>query len=261
MTHGIRSKLIGPLLERLGSKKEIKVIVDKDEKGIWGNAMDAWRSYDEDATHHMVLQDDILVCEDFVDAAEYLTGIISSIDQGGCLSFCDSLHRETRDARRLGLSWVKTNQVRHGQALVQPVSQIEDFINWAEWNVRPQYYHDDGRLEIYLTVHGKHIYHTVPSIVEHDDVGSVVNQVKGKSKKGAPYRAASFIGENEKALDKEWDAEFLYSFARMDTQKRWAIGIIPERTPDMTNRIFHLPGGHLHYDEVMAQARKGRGLI
>ena len=271
-SHPSRAERLQQTLGLLGDDVKIKVIIDEKTEGIWRTAMRAWRSYDSDATHHLVLQDDIIPCRNFLTSVPY---IISDLPQDASVSFCDNI-QSIKYAIKTGRSWVVSTQVRHAQALIQPVGQIEDWIQWSEWNVRPSYYHDDGRLEIYLVKHNRRIWHTVPSLVSHDDNGSVYryltkNETKPEGK--APYVEYKFIGVDTDPLSINWDVQDNYVGnltrpSRLKMPERWAVGEIEfddrnsQQAMMYTNsRIWNEDVFTRTYEEDMAIARKERGLI
>lgn len=271
-SHPTRQERLEQTLEMLGDDVEVKVIIDHDTEGIWKTAMRAWRSHDEDATHHLVLQDDIIPCSNFLKS---IPEIISGLSPLFAVSFCDNIP-SMKQAERTDRRWIASSKVRHAQALLQPVPQIEEFIQWSEWNVRPSYYHDDGRLEMYLYNHGKFIWHTFPSLVAHDDDGSVYRFVtKGETKPdGKPaYSEYKFIGHDADPRELDWTFGRRAYTGRtkphggLKRAERWALGefeypeSIWESMKVVNHRIWNDESLSTPYEETMARARRERGLI
>ena len=60
-------------------------------------------------------------------------------------------------AENAGYHWVTSTKVRHGQCFGSAHLRINDFRAFSDWFVRPDYDHDDGRLEMFLYKHKSHV--------------------------------------------------------------------------------------------------------
>lgn len=67
MTHPKREQLAEKLAENVFNETKVypKVLVDSDSKGHVFNGKRAWLSYEDSASHHLVLEDDIRLCKGF----------------------------------------------------------------------------------------------------------------------------------------------------------------------------------------------------
>ena len=270
-SHPVRSQKLQRTLQLLGDSVPIEVILDKQSEGIWPTAMRAWRAYAPDATHHLVLQDDIIPCRDFLQS---IPSIIRHLSKDASVSFCDNVPA-MHYALKTNRLWVYSQQVRHAQALLQPVTQIEPFILWSEWNVRPSYYHDDGRLEMYLHSIGKKMWHTAPSLVSHDDDGSVYRRItkgEGKPDYKEVYAEHAFIGHDVDPLSLDWslDKGFVGSLSTEELRlaEKWAIGELEIEAPKLQRSLKHMNSRIWNdeslgetYEETMQRTRRERGLI
>lgn len=139
----------------------VKLSIDYDSKGVWWNSQRSWRMYDEEATHHLVMQDDVQPCENFIAGAE------EAIDYNwnNIISFFN-VYKKADEAVERGDSWFTTAKV-WGQAIVLPTHWIEPYLEWSEEYIREGYKHDDVRLTVFGMVNNKRIWQTVPSLVEH----------------------------------------------------------------------------------------------
>lgn len=255
MTHPSRIAQLESLKNQIGDQIDYQIFIDDQNLGIWENAKRAWRAYDSQSDYHMVLQDDILLSKNFFSVAKRL---IANVLPGDSISFCDSLNSEMALAEQSGYHWVTSTKVRHGQCLVQPVSQIENFIHFCDWFIRPDYDHDDGRLEMFLFKHKKAMWHSVPSLVEHDDKGSV-----GANIKSEPYLGYKFIGQNNEADPKDWGSNHVgFRPASLRMVDKWAIGEInithPEDFPG--HEMFTKQTATIPYEIIIEQARIDRGV-
>jgi len=69
MTHPARAGLIPQLVKRLGPRTPRQIISDVTSQGVWRTARRAWEAAPRHATHHLVLQDDVVPCRKFYQAA------------------------------------------------------------------------------------------------------------------------------------------------------------------------------------------------
>lgn len=257
MTHPSRTAQLESLKEQIGDQIEYNVFVDDQNLGLWENAKRAWKAYDPEADYHMVLQDDVILSKNFFSVVRR---ILPGVFTGDSISFCDSLPSEMAIAENAGYHWVTSTKVRHGQCLVQPISQINDFVHFSDWFVRPDYDHDDGRLEMFLYKHKRAMWHSIPSLVEHDDHGSVGGEL---SEELGPYIGYKFIGKDSEADPKMWGSNHVgFRPASLRLIDRWALGEIDivnqEDFPN--NEMLSKPTVTIPYKEIIEQARIDRGV-
>jgi hypothetical protein len=117
--------------------------------------------YKEDATHHLVLQDDISFCADFLVTAERC----ASLRPQNPLSFY--LPRPIVDrAADAGIRWVSTGKFQYAQAVLMPVSMVRTFLIWSETIVQPRLF-DDERQHMFFHTIKRRAYTPVPLLVDH----------------------------------------------------------------------------------------------
>ncbi len=59
--HPARDRLVVQLLDKLDrGDRDVTVCVDRDLEGVWANSRKSWLSASENATHHLVMEDDVL---------------------------------------------------------------------------------------------------------------------------------------------------------------------------------------------------------
>jgi len=266
MAHHTRQDNLKNVVEALTQQgvpeSDINTIIDYDSEGIWATAMKAWLSH-SDFPHHLVLQDDIVISKDFISI---VNSVLQTVDDNFAASFCDKLHNMKRVYSQ-NKHWLATTQVRHAQALLLPVSWIEDWLTWSEWNVRPEYYHDDGRLEMWLKHTNQVIHHSVPSLIEHKDSGSVFTQAQGKDKISIPYSCWKFI-EDDDRQEYTWDVKptnvYKYRYVHNNNEQLFALGYdMPLQILEQgstNSRILNFESISTPYEEIMKHARKERGL-
>lgn len=139
----------------------MNVVEDHDRAGIWPTAQKAWRS--ARGSHHLVLQDDVELCDGFV---QHATDAIKA-NPDAAISFFMFAGKAHTQAREAGLSWVIAEGHITAQALCLPSAWITPWLTWCRDRMRMDFRHDDVRLQLWLYEQGKPIWFTVPCLVEH----------------------------------------------------------------------------------------------
>lgn len=170
---------------------EATVVEDCDREGIWTIAKRGWRTHSAGATHHLLLQDDAILCNNFIEGVKRA---IASRPNSPISLF--ARHSEIEKATARGENWA-TMYHPTGLALILPVNLIEEFISWADINFAASYQHDDERFHCWAIHVGNPTRFTVPSLVEHQHFKSTAGNPSTER------RAKSFIG-NRSPLDIKW---------------------------------------------------------
>lgn len=198
MAHPSRRDLIPPLTARLGSP--LSVVWDEG-RGEWDTGRRTILSYDPDATHHLVAQDDAIPCRDVETALERIVEEVDpdvvSLYAGRPRPYPGIVSTRIRIARELGHSYFRWRGPIWGVAVLLRTSLIEEMISWCDANPVPRAY--DARLTRYL-YHVLQVtcWYTVPSLVDHRDLPSLLGQ------KRQDRRAWDFIGEEGSATSVDW---------------------------------------------------------
>ena len=167
MTHPQRLGAGMELAEGLG----VPANVDWDRKGPWHNARQCWLTSPFGATHRLVIQDDAIPCEGFLDAARRAI----KAKPEAILCFYTGRADMTRAAEVDGCSWLALDTLIWGLGLCMPVAWAREFVAWADANIDPAWIADDMRVLLWALVKGRPIYCTVPSLLQHDQgVESIV---------------------------------------------------------------------------------------
>lgn len=172
-----------------------QVTVDSG-KGLWPNHWRSWASgmMASGATHHMVMEDDLTLCEDFIEGVREA---ISWAPHGPISIY--SNRKVIEECRRVGSSWARVEDGMWGQALILPTEQVTEFIRWDREYLRPDAFAYDTRLVMWSLSTGKGIWCTVPSLVDHAGAAS---STIGYS--DARRISRWFIGEDVSALSVDW---------------------------------------------------------
>jgi hypothetical protein len=137
------------------------VVLD-DTHDIWGNFKAAAQDRANGATHHLVLQDDITLCDGFI---EHVMGAISAKPDVP-ITFYNSRKVVTR-AREKGKSWATMRNPINELAFCFPVPMIDPMITWCDANLDASIKWADSRMSTYFLSHNLLMWITCPSLVEH----------------------------------------------------------------------------------------------
>lgn len=217
---GDRRANVAALIRQMGGPTRLnedtlhwEVTQDLDHLGPWRTARRALiSSYKAQATHHILLQDDVILCDDFVPAVKELI----ELRPDAALSLftprpvvLDAKRRNTRWLRMPGGAWM--------QALVLPSPWIPEFIKWADTHVPPTYPHDDHRLSLWIMEFHKPSYGVAPTLADHGRLDSALGHTTRLYSKW-------FIGEKVSALSVDWSvglANPVTSPAPHSLKRRW----------------------------------------
>lgn len=204
MTVPEREDLIGPLLSALDVEPHA-IIEDRDGDGLWPTARRAWESHNPLATHHLVLQDDVVPVPHLIVGCEQMLDCSPGPDKSVVSLF--GIKKVLKDAYAEGYSFLCGTGISWAQGLILPTPVIGEFLAWCDEFVRPDYKWDDARLSLFCLNMGYPVYTTIPCLLEHLDVPSTVGNPRlagGQHER----RAAVFTGES--ALSIKWKAPALH---------------------------------------------------
>ncbi len=192
---------VAKMLTKLDSKggRRIPTVVDRHHDGIWQNARRAWLDYEPRATHHLVLQDDLLLCDELLDGVEQA---LCHVPLGDFVSLF-SQSKRAKDIYDTGkTSWIKAKDFG-GVALVLPTEAIDKAIRWSDRCLKPDLDKDDVRLFMWMQRADRWCWITSPSLVEHIGTGNSTRKGVSRTKIIRDSRG-TFIGENECATCIDW---------------------------------------------------------
>lgn len=142
------------------------VVADVNQRGyagIWPTMGAAMASIGHGATHHLVMQDDVLACRNYLRAVHMLIGRRPD-DIIQLFSMRTTLIDTVRE--RGNNWWTCTGNV-YTQAMVWPVDVVRDFLRWERAHIDPRFPNDDQRISMYNLFHNRKIWCTTPCLVEH----------------------------------------------------------------------------------------------
>lgn len=181
-----------------------QVFVDEQRRGPWFGWRGAWGCRAPNATHHVVLQDDIQFCADLPMTLAKLAAARPNDVVSGFLP-----RRSVEKAAAQGLRWVATRRFLWAQCVLLPTSLGEEALRWIDARegteaAREWRHHDDVRLADFLTAQNRAVFVAVPHPVEH--IGDAIGgSTMGHNQAPARRRARVWLGEEARGAHLEWN--------------------------------------------------------
>lgn len=164
------------LVRRLRSQfPYIQVIRDLEMAGPWATALKAMRRIAPGATHHMVIQDHAYMPDGAPDA------LIRAISARPA-SFIVPYAIRSELAAYPGC-WAQMRGA-WGTAAAAPVELWDEYRRWAmEWTAQSPSKNDDRRLEAWMAATGRVASVTIPSLVTHTGVTSLLGHPRHRTRR------------------------------------------------------------------------------
>ena len=226
MAHRDREAMVDDLLSRLD--RDVPVVWDtiNDRHDTGARAMGA---FDPQATHHLVLQDDVLPCRDLIAGVERAMesvpkGCPASFYTGAVRPFKTEVDRAVNRARQRSISWVSMQGIYWGPAVVLPTADIPTMLRWYQ-TAGSKVTNYDRRMSAWYSLRQTDVWYSRPSLVDHRGVLSLAGHPGGNR------HAHGFIGEDASALDITWGtrATTIPRTAAMDDARQQAAQIAKQR--------------------------------
>lgn len=192
MTHPSRLTSATALAERL-AEPAVRVVVDpfpNHPPATLRTSVEAWAAHSPDATHHLVVQDDALPVDGFLDLARAAADTHDSCAVAHYAEWASRNGSAVRMAAAVGARSVEAvPDYVPCQALSLPRAAAEEYVAFGRAWPDPQE-PDDVVLLRYTEDIGLPVRITVPNLVAHDQLPSLVgNHIKGER------NSACFTGE------------------------------------------------------------------
>ena len=201
MAHPKREKWIPRLVDAIDA--DVEVVWDR-HNDRWDTGRRSLLAYDPAATHHLVVQDDAIVCRDLVAGIE--KAVLHSGDRpvglymGRILRPGSELDVAYRKAEQTRSPWVKMKGPWWGVGIVIPTAHIDALVAWGDG--RGDIANYDKRISRWYEQRGVVCWYTRPSLVEHRHGGKNPSLIEGRT--GRNRHAHRFIGKGQSALDVDW---------------------------------------------------------
>lgn len=197
MAHPSRKDFIPCIFDKLG--REVPVAWDRINNR-WDTGRRAWELHDPAASHHLVLQDDVLLSKDLLTA---LPKVVAAIPDQPISLFVRHKRRWNplvlKCQRRPRVRWLILQRLNWGPAVLLPVQDIAPMLAWVEANCHMPNY--DVRIGYWYLTQNRPVYYTMPSLVDHRIEGdSLVWNLKSQEGR----HAAHFIGQDVCGADLDW---------------------------------------------------------
>ena len=158
-----RASLVNVLRKKIAN---LKVIEDTNREGVWQTAKRSWLSaFNTNSTHHLVVQDDIEVCNGFMAD---LPHVISALPDKPIYLFT-TRNSVLEAAQNKDSHWVRQYGALSGCGVILPKWMIKEWFEWLptvipdDWEPNV----DDSRLALFLLSRKESAWITIPTLVEH----------------------------------------------------------------------------------------------
>ena len=180
--------------------EDFNIIQDWKQKGVWATAKTCWvAGMLSKSTHHMIIQDDVIICNDFLPATLKCIETFSESPIGLYAN-----RKICEEAREKDYRWVQIPDGVWGQGIILPKNLIQQFLEWEHKHIKAEFKFDDSRLAMFLVEKKIPVMCPMPSLIEHDGAERSIIGISNKNKVARWYVA------NKSYLDYNWaDNKFL----------------------------------------------------
>jgi len=194
MAHKEREHYLPDIFKSLGFECPVSWDINGNR---WDTGARAWRMYDPESSHHLVLQDDAIVPQGLLSAIERAVEKVP--DKPISLFYRNKerydLNMMADAAHKQGCSWVVLNRLNWGVAILLPVKHIDPMLKWVENNCYINNY--DLRIALYYLHKNMPVYYTLPSLVDHRTDGTSITDPAFRIPGSQRHRYARyFIGDS-----------------------------------------------------------------
>ena len=195
-----RERQLDFLLHSLQTDKphNVKVTIINDDVSCWNGCRKALNCK---ADYICVLQDDVLVCKDFLPTIERLVKLVT--DKPITLFTPLEMANTARTWQR---SWMTIKLWFYAQGYIMPRDLAKDFLDFAERHTNKRNI-DDEKLAIWVWKRDLRVWATMPSLVEHIGWGTTTIRTRNYDEYYKIDRrvAKYFIGYEKSGLDIDWE--------------------------------------------------------
>lgn len=204
MAHPKREPMVDELLGWLD--RPATVVWDRinDRHDTGARAMEA---FDPDCTHHLVVQDDVVPCQDLIAGAEQaLDSVPDNTPASLYIGKVRPFRREVeRAVHRAGdqASWIVMQGIYWGPGIIVPTHMIEALLAWFRSPAGGKVENYDRRISTWFRHHGGNpgCWYTWPSLLDHRGAQSLVRD------SDAERNCHRFLGADVSAIGVDWGGE------------------------------------------------------
>ncbi|MFI1536188.1 hypothetical protein [Streptomyces anandii] len=205
MTHPARADVAAALREQ-HPELDLRIVMDPEpDQPPWvvRTFREGWRAADPLASHHLLLQDDVVLCQDF---AHHLNRVIRAMPRAAISLFADWSARNSAMVRLAGLTGASFAPVigkfAPTQGMVLPADVAASLVDYLSHGGSVPGEPEDITVLRFFRSRGIQPVISVPNIVEHRDIPSIA----GNDDLGLRL-SACFLNQLPEAHD--WNAEVL----------------------------------------------------
>lgn len=174
----------------------IVLVEDTQHKGCWPTYRRALEAAG-DVSHHLVLQDDLGLCKDFIQSVKE---VIRARPDNLIALYTNSA--SVLMARDRGESWIEKAGAC-GPSVIWPTPLIAEFLQWQDRHIDRNFEFDTVRVSMWLIKTSKKAFVTVPSLTQH------LGYMSSTLGLNSPTKVATwYIGEDQSALGIDWSQGF-----------------------------------------------------
>lgn len=160
----------------LRDELDARLALDMDEDSNT-NHDKAWNMYHAGDDWLVVIEDDVELVPNF---KKHVQDAIENLPEDGVLSLYTGYPRPERfavsravaKARNTGASYLKHNSMLWGPAVAMPTAFIDEMLNYVSDSDWPY----DERFSQWMIARGISAYYTMPSLVDHADIDSLLGR-------------------------------------------------------------------------------------
>jgi len=202
MAHRARERHIPYLQAKMGGG--IQVVWD-EKNNRWDTGRRSMLAFEPDSTHHLVVQDDALLCDDLIPAMKvalrYVPDNPVALYAGAVRPRAVEVERRMQLARGSSVNWFQMEGPWWGVAIAVPTKFIPEMVKYCDGLTAIDNY--DMRLSRYFGARRIKCFYTVPSLVNHRIGREEPSLVPGRGNMSGRV-AKHFIGEDVSALTVDW---------------------------------------------------------
>ncbi len=185
----------------------VTLVFDDRREGCWPTWARAWGCRPRGVTHHVVLQDDLLLCADLPETMRALARARPNDVISGFLP-----RKSVDDAVRSRVPWVRTRRFLWAQCVMMPVERGDQCVSWVREHEGSAVSKDwgnsgDMRIAGWLKAFRLPVFVAVPHPVEHIGDALEGGSVMGHHGKPSSRRArpGAWLGEARSLAGESWN--------------------------------------------------------
>lgn len=185
MAHSSREHYFNYLKNYLGDNVKFSIDTPELKLGTWGNARRAWSMIDRQADYGLVIQDDAILCDDFLTKAKHFI----TQHQGYALNLFFGNRKNSRYlwdySKTRSSGYVESPKLMWGVAIALPVEHIDPMIEYGD-RCDPTTA-DDTRIKQYCLQAKLSARFPDPCLVDHRYGESLVDGIKDRERSAINY--------------------------------------------------------------------------